>query len=322
MALLYAIIGLLVGGVLNALADTMPHKERLRAPGCAHCHVQRRPLVWLTTLGYLLDRGRCPSCGAPLPLRAALVELGTAVVFAFLYNRYGLTGHMLLLSVYMAILILITVIDLEHRLVLNRVIGPAILLALIAGPFTPDLNWKRMLVGGVVGFMSFYIVAVLRPGAMGAGDVKLAAFIGLITGFPVVILALFVTIFAGGLISLFLVVTRIRSMRDYIPYGPFLVVGGAFALLWGGPIMDDYLGVERQAMTVERTLARDDCAGPDLVLDEPIDWVVYTWSSISRNSSKGIAVNVSVPATPKVLASRAILAAIWASGASKMCKKS
>jgi leader peptidase (prepilin peptidase)/N-methyltransferase len=258
MILLYAIIGLLVGGMLNVLADTVPFKARLRPPRCTHCDVQRRPVAWLTTTGFLLARGRCSSCGAPLPARGGVVELGTALVYAFVYNRYGLTGHMLLVSVYMSLFILVTVTDLEHRLILNRVILPAILLALIAGPFTPDLSWKTTLVGGLVGFGFFYAVALLYPGGMGAGDVKLAAFIGLITGFPVVIVALLVTILAGGLISLLLVVTRIRSMRDAIPYGPFLVIGGVFALFWGQPVVEGYLERFQEARMAQTALVQAD----------------------------------------------------------------
>jgi leader peptidase (prepilin peptidase)/N-methyltransferase len=241
MILLYAVIGLLVGGVINALADTLPDKTHLRLPHCTHCDVRRRPVAWLTTTAYLLDRGRCSKCGTSLPLRGILVELAAAAIFAFLYYRYGFTGHMLLISVYMAIFLLITVIDMEHRLVLNRVIGPSILLALIAGSFTPGLSWKQSLVGGLLGFGFFYIVALINPGGMGIGDVKLAAFIGLVTGFPAVIVALLVGILTGGLVSLFLVVTRIRSRRDAIPYGPFLVLGGVLGLLWGRSIIDSYI---------------------------------------------------------------------------------
>jgi len=251
MLLLYAFIGLLVGGVLNVLADTLPQKSGLRMPYCAHCDVQRRPVSWLTTTGYLFAKGHCSNCGAPWSLRGVVVELGTAAVYAFLYNRYNPSGHLVLVSAYMSILILVTVIDLEHRLVLNRVILPAILLALLAAPFTPGLTWKQVLVGGLVAFVLFYLAALLYPGGMGAGDVKLAAFVGLITGFPAVFVALLVTIFAGGLISLFLVVTRIRSIRDAIPYGPFLVIGGTVALLWGQPIMDDYMDASSQARAIE-----------------------------------------------------------------------
>lgn len=263
MPFIYAVVGLLVGAGLNLLADSLPTRTRLRRPYCAHCDATHRPVAWLATTGYIFARGACASCGAPLRLRSVAVELGTAVVFGYLYIRYGLTGHTLLLSVYMTILILITVIDLEHRLILNRVIGPAILLALVAGPFTPGLNWRQMLVGGVTGFVLFYLAAMLYPGGMGAGDVKLAAFVGLITGFPAVFVALLVTVFAGGLISLLLVVTRIRSRSDYIPYGPFLVIGGVYALLWGQPIVDSYLLDRDQESAAEESLwvqaAQTDC---------------------------------------------------------------
>ena len=256
MVLLYASVGLVIGGVLNALADGLPSRARLRSPHCKECETARGPASWLATTGYLVARGRCARCDARFPLRDMLVELATAVFFGFLYSCYGLTGHMLLLSVYVAILILITVIDLEHRLVLNRVIAPAILLALLAGPFTPGLNWAQMLVGGLVGFGLFYLAAILYPGGMGAGDVKLAAFIGLITGFPSVFVALLVTVFAGGLISLLLIVTRILSRHDYIPYGPFLVIGGLFALFWGQPIMDNYLDRDENAQVLETVVTQ------------------------------------------------------------------
>ena len=279
MILLYAVVGLLVGGVLNLLADVMPHKTRLRLPRCVHCDVPRQLTAWLTTMGYVLHRGRCSSCGASLQRRGVLTELATAIIFALIYDGYGPTGHMLLLSAYMAILVLVTVVDLEHRLVLNRVIGPAILLALVASPFTPDLTWQQALVGGLVGFSFFYVIAMIKPGAMGAGDVKLALFIGLFTGFPVVIVALLIALFAGGLISLFLVATRIRSMRDYIPYGPFLVIGGVYALFWGQPVVDDYLD---RGQTVEMALVQDHRAEPRLALDAPLDWT-QVWISRSED---------------------------------------
>jgi leader peptidase (prepilin peptidase)/N-methyltransferase len=283
MLFLYAIVGLLVGGLLNSLADTLPSKEPFRPPYCTHCGTPRHPIAWLATLGYLLGRGRCASCDAPIALRNVVVELTTAVVYGYLFHRYGLTGHMLLLSAYLAILILITVTDFEHRLVLNRVILPAIVLALIAGPFTPGLSWKQMFVGGVVAFGLFYLIALIYPGGMGAGDVKLAAFIGLITGFPNVFVAIVVTIFAGGLISLILVVTRIRSMRDYIPYGPFLVIGGVFALFWGQPIMDNYLEEEAAAQAI---IATAQAHHADQAWDSIFDQVLAIFPASNFNAAQ------------------------------------
>jgi leader peptidase (prepilin peptidase)/N-methyltransferase len=258
--ILYAIVGLLVGGLLNTLADTLPPKGRIRPPFCQHCLAPRPWLNWLATLACVLGRRDCAQCGAPIPTRNIIVELSTVITFGYLMAEYGLTGHSLLLSTYLAIFILVIVIDIEHRLVLNRVIFPAILLALVAGPFTPGLNWKLMLVGGLVGFGIFYVIALIYPGGMGAGDVKLAAFIGLITGFPDVFLAVIVAILAGGLISLILVLTRTRSTRDYIPYGPFLVIGGVFTLLWGQPLVDSYVDIEEthhDGIVVARVLEVD-----------------------------------------------------------------
>jgi leader peptidase (prepilin peptidase)/N-methyltransferase len=97
------------------------------------------------------------------------------------------------------------------------------------------------LLGGAIGFTFFLGVAlvgnnVFGSGAMGGGDVKLAAFVGLITGFPLIIEALLLTILIGAAVSSLLLITRVRSMRDYIPYGPFLVAGAMVTLLWGYPI--------------------------------------------------------------------------------------
>jgi leader peptidase (prepilin peptidase)/N-methyltransferase len=255
MIVFYAAIGLVVGAILNVLADNLPQRARPRPPVCVNCGIERPPVAWLTSLGYLVQGGRCVNCGQRLPLRGLLVELTTMVVFVLLYQYYGLTPYMLLLSVYMAILILVTVTDLEHRLILNWVILPAIVLALAAAPLRPDLTWQQILVGGVVGFGFFYLIAIIYPGGMGAGDVKLAAFVGLISGFPAVIVALLVTILAGGLTSIFLVVTRIRSMRDAIPYGPFLVIGGIVALFWGQMMVNDY--IEQFQDTETEVMARE-----------------------------------------------------------------
>ncbi len=329
MVLAYAAVGLVVGGLLNVLADDLPVRHRPNKPRCAACDAFRPVRAWLSTLAYLIDQGRCPNCSAPVPLRGVFVELGTASIFAYLYARYGLSGRTLLYSLYAAIFVLVTVTDLEHRLVLNAVILPAIGLALMAGPFTPDLGWRSMLVGGLIGFLSFYLLALLWPGAMGFGDVKLAAFIGLITGFPGVVVALVVTFLAGGVISLLLIVTRIRSLRDYIPYGPFLVIGGMVALLWGPAIVDAYMEPYRdEEPTTETSWDQIELSPSEIVLDwarflsRTLGAVPYTSSRISLNSSKGMAVSVWVEETPKLLASRATLAAVVASGASKMCKKS
>nr|HID14307.1 prepilin peptidase [Anaerolineae bacterium] len=120
------------------------------------------------------------------------------------------------------------------------------LVAIIASFFTPEMTWWSALAGGVIGFVFFLGAALMGntffgSGALGGGDVKLAAFVGLITGFPLVIEALVLTILIGAAVSLILLITRVRSLRDPIPYGPFLIAGAIVTLLWGYPIAEWFL---------------------------------------------------------------------------------
>ena len=199
----YALLGLAAGALLNIASDNLP----------------KRPVG---TGG-----------DASIPLRRAIVELAMAILFAYLWRRHGPSPRLVLLSLYTCVLLLILVIDLEHRLVPNAVILPATSLVLLANLVYPDPGLGNALLGGAIGFGLFCPMALAWRGAMGAGDVKLAALIGLMAGFPQVIVALTVGISIGGLVALFLLLTGIKDRRSYIPYAPFLAMGGMAALLWG-----------------------------------------------------------------------------------------
>lgn len=241
MMLLYTFIGLLVGGFLNVCADNLPWRRGLQRPHCTYCAQPRDAFSWVTVIGYLVGRTRCRHCGASWPLRHVLLELSASVAFAFLWQHYGPTAQLLPATFYVCVFFLVTVTDLEHRLVLNVVVLPAILFALACSPLFPELGWKSSLLGGVVGFALFYLLARFYPGGMGWGDVKLAAFVGVTSGFPEVIVSLLIGILVGGFVALFLLLTRRVSMKSGIPYGPFLVVGGLVGLLYGTQIVVWYL---------------------------------------------------------------------------------
>jgi leader peptidase (prepilin peptidase)/N-methyltransferase len=140
------------------------------------------------------------------------------------------------------VLLLVTVTDFEHRLIPDRAILPAIVIAALVSPWWFGPGWYFALLGGLIGYGFFWLAVhlgerFLGRGAMGWGDVKLAAFVGLITGFPGIITALVVTIIAGGVISLVLLLTRIVNLRSGIPYGPFICLGGFITMLYGQQIM-------------------------------------------------------------------------------------
>jgi leader peptidase (prepilin peptidase)/N-methyltransferase len=239
---LVVLLGLLVGTVLNHLADRLTTRQSIAtAPRCTYCEVPRPPISWVATVGYLVMRFRCPACGAPLPIRHVLAELVTALALAALYQSRGPSVSFLFGTFHACVFLLVLITDLEHRLILNVVILPAIVVALVGSLLPGAPTPLSALVGGALGFGFFFVIALMRPGGMGAGDIKLAAFIGAVVGFPNVITALVIGIFAGGFVSLFLVITRIRGLKSYIPYGPFLVFGGVLVAYFG-PLLTRWLG--------------------------------------------------------------------------------
>jgi leader peptidase (prepilin peptidase)/N-methyltransferase len=153
-----------------------------------------------------------------------------------------LTARFVFCALYTTIFVLIAVTDMERRLILNVVTIPAMALAIIGSFFTGHIGWKSAPAGWcVAGYVILMAIVLLGnwlvgPGAMGGGDVKLAAFIGLVTGFPLVLEALLLGILIGGVVSLLLLLMRLRSLRDPIPYGPFLIVGGWVTMIWGTEI--------------------------------------------------------------------------------------
>jgi leader peptidase (prepilin peptidase) / N-methyltransferase len=246
MILIACTFGILVGGLINQLGSDLPARRGLTHPHCPYCGRERPWWKWFALPAYLSGRARCSSCGAPIGLRHPLVEIGLGVIYAYLWILLGPSIKFILYTLYSTIFVLILITDIERRLILNVVIYPAILLAVVAGFFTPGMNWKSVLLGGVIAFLFFLGAAVIGnaifgAGALGGGDVMLATFIGLITGFPLVIVALLLTIIIGAAVSLILLLTRVRGLRDYVPYGPFLIAGAMVTLLWGYPIAGWFL---------------------------------------------------------------------------------
>ncbi len=242
--ILYALIGLVVGGVVNLLADVLPDRhKKITTPTCPACGQPRSAIQSLAVAAFLTGKRQCPSCGRSIAWRNPVVELGLAALFALLYNFYSdQLIRLALASFFTSVLVLVTVTDLEQRLIPNRAIVPAIVIAALASPLWFGPGWWLALLGGAIGYGFFWLVVqlgdrILGHGAMGWGDVKLAAFVGLITGFPGIITALVLTIIAGGVVSLVLLLTRIVSLRSGIPYGPFICLGGLITMLYGQQVM-------------------------------------------------------------------------------------
>ena len=265
-AIMFLLLGLVLGAVFNwfACSITEDGELRLKAPSCPKCGSRRQAKHMLPLLGFFLARGRCPQCNERLSARIPVVEFVTAIIFATLYLMYGLTWDLPVLLVYASLLIVLFITDYEHFLLPNIVTYPGIALtaavALLATLLHYQLAWSiffagqdfmaifnnfflSAMAGGIAGALLLLLVVILSRGGMGMGDVKLAGLLGLMVGFPLIFVALFVGIWAGGVVAIVLLISGKKKRKEGIPFGPFLCIGGLAALLWGRQILAWYTGM-------------------------------------------------------------------------------
>ncbi len=242
-----------VGGATAHVAEAAMSRRRLTWPCCPYCQAPYRPAQWLAISALLTGQSRCASCGRPLRWPRLAGE--SVVVFAWmgLVVRYGVSWRVGMAMVAVLPLAMIMVTDLEARRVPNVVILPAIAAILVLstafGPAMPALRswaWWHGPLGAGVGFLTLRVlvwvgVALFGEGALGEGDMTLATYIGGVVGFPMVIVALTLTILLGAVGAAVVLVTTRATLRTAIPYGPFLVLGCVGTMLWGAEIVAWFL---------------------------------------------------------------------------------
>ena len=249
---IFGILGTAIGSFLNVVIDRLPAGKSIAYPPSS-CDACQHRLSWLDlfpVFSYLFLRGRCRYCKAKIPQRIFWVELGTGLLTAFLFWRFGWKPILPVSIVYSSVLIAIAVIDLKHQLILNKIVYPFAVIALIVNYFVPNLfslhNFFFGLIGAAFGLLVFLFAVILslvifKKEGMGWGDVKMATMIGLMVGFPNVIVALFGGIILGGLAAIFLLLFKKKTRKDIIPFGDFLSAGTIIALFWGTQIIHWYL---------------------------------------------------------------------------------
>ncbi|MFC1957542.1 prepilin peptidase [Chloroflexota bacterium] len=250
------ILGTSFGSFLNVVIDRLPRGQSLVYPPshCGTCGKKLGVFELIPIASYLWLKGRCRYCKASIPRRILAVEMGSGLLFALISFNYGFSIEFLVLAFYTCIFIILTLIDLEHGLILNKITYPAIGISFALAPFWSSLGFSRTflggnsvlhvflssLSGGVIFAGFFLIIILLSRGGMGWGDVKMAWLIGLVTGFPSVLVAMMVSFISGGLTAGLLLLLHLKSRKETIPYGPFLAIGAFIALLWGENIIDWY----------------------------------------------------------------------------------
>jgi leader peptidase (prepilin peptidase)/N-methyltransferase len=248
MLIVIILLGLVTGSFLNVCIDRLPRKQSIITPRshCEECNKQLRLLDNIPIISYFWLHGRCRFCGARIPLRIPIVEASTAIIFGFLYWHFGFGFEFVAVLIYSAILIVVFVIDLEHLLVLDKIVYPGMVLALIfsvfrteigeLSPLLPEYGIVSALTGGILGLAFMSVPYILYRRGMGTGDLKLAALSGLMTGFPLVIIAILISWIMGGIVASILLLFKIKGRRDAIPAAIFLSTSTLIVLVWNQPI--------------------------------------------------------------------------------------
>jgi leader peptidase (prepilin peptidase)/N-methyltransferase len=237
------VFGALVGSFLNVVAYRLPRRESIVRPAsrCCACGEPVRPYDNIPVLSWLLLRGRCRNCSAPISKRYPLVEALTALLCVGAVLAGGDTATIVLNVAFILLLVPIALIDAEHRIIPNRLTALGAILALVIGTVLDPSGEPQRLIAGAIAGGALLLAALAYPGGMGMGDVKLAGVMGLFLG-SAVAPAMLVALFAGVLFGVFVMSSKgaQTARKTAVPFGPFLAFGSLVAVFAGDPLINLY----------------------------------------------------------------------------------
>ena len=238
------LVGLMIGSFLNVVIYRVPRHESLVRPG-SHCPGCGASIRWyhnIPVASWLALRGQCRDCNTRISVRYPLVEAITGVAFVLAYARFGLDWETLVAWLFIAAMVALAFIDYDHMIIPTRIVLPGALVGLMASVALHPQQWW-MYVAGSLGAAAFmFALAMIWAGGMGPGDIRMALFMGAVLG-KYVVLALFMAFLLGGVVGCILLLTKKRSRKDLIPFGPYLALGSVLAVLAGQTLIIAYLGL-------------------------------------------------------------------------------
>jgi leader peptidase (prepilin peptidase)/N-methyltransferase len=251
LVVLAGVLGLLVGSFLNVVIWRVPRGESVVRPAshCPSCDAAVRPRDNVPVLSWVLLRGRCRDCSAPISGRYPAVELLTAAVFAVLTLRLGWDAALPAFLYLGAIGVALALIDIDVKRLPNAIVLPSypVGIVLLGAATVVNGDWSalvRALLGMAALFGFYFVLNLVYPAGMGFGDVKLAGVLGLYLGYlgwAEVVAGGFLGFLFGGVIGGVLMTMRRAGRKSKIPFGPFMLAGALAAILVGGALADFYL---------------------------------------------------------------------------------
>jgi len=243
LTVIFTLAGAAVGSFLNVCILRIPEGLSVVYPPsrCPHCGHPIRIRDNIPVVSYLLLRGKCRDCRAPISGRYALVEVMTAAFACLLFLHYGLTYSYLVTFLFVCVLIVIAFIDLDHQIIPHLLTLSGIpLFALLSFGFIGlsllDIFLGIMIGAGVLYFVAVYYEALTGREGMGGGDVNLLAMLGAFLGWRSLLFILLMSSLAGAVVGLLLILLKGKDMKYAVPFGPFLCLAAAAYLFWGNEL--------------------------------------------------------------------------------------
>lgn len=246
-----AILGLCVGSFLNVVIYRVPKGMSLATPS-SHCPKCKYVLKWydnIPILSYIMLRGKCRKCGEKIPLRYTLTEVANMllwIISAFLFFEKSIP-LMVIAALASSIMLCVFFIDIEHKLVFDRFVIMLSVLGITAMFFDPYYGWMSHLIGGIVGFVSFYSIAAIfaklkNKECLGGGDIKLTAACGLLLGWQRLLLSVLIATVSASIVLVILSKKAEDEEKEY-PFAPFLTAAFAISMFFGHGIITAYLSL-------------------------------------------------------------------------------
>jgi leader peptidase (prepilin peptidase)/N-methyltransferase len=252
--------GLSFGSFLNVIVYRLPARKSIVKPpsSCPSCEKLLGPVDLIPLIGYILLRGRCRYCGVKISLRYPVVELCTGLLFLFTFYHFGFNLSALFYLTLLYLLLTISLIDLEHRIVPNTLVATGFIIALmlqipglaalvfnvpeamLTGRPLSDALFGMLAGGGVL-----LLVFIISRGGMGAGDVKLIAMIGFYVGLSGTAVVLLLAFLFGALVGVTFMVLGKLTRKDALPFAPYLALAALIQVFWGEQIWHWYVNLLR-----------------------------------------------------------------------------
>lgn len=241
-------LGLCVGSFLNVCIYRLPTESSIVRPpsSCPRCGTRIRWYDNLPVISWILLRGRCRNCKTSISVRYPVVELLTGGFAMVLWTRFGLDWQTLIYFVLVCLLLVITFIDIDHRIIPDIISLPGIPIGFGASFLSPNVSWQDALIGIAAGGGSLLAIAlgyqlITGKDGMGGGDIKLLAMIGAFLGWKGVLFTIMASSFIGTLVGIVIMIRARKGMKLAIPFGPFLAIGAICYIFFGPQLIEWYL---------------------------------------------------------------------------------